>query len=187
MVSARTRYERFYPGQPLCWKAAAFAHEANEIFESLKDDEDDLNESCVSMEGTDVSSTSSNESDAEEEQTERREIISFGDSIEERTAVRIVAGQLKALSKSIMFINAPTPTQLVGQLHMLTNHMRFVCANKQTLDLQISSEQANRWADSYMKKHKLASDHSLMRNHVLPRIHHTDSETNDTVTAAASG
>jgi len=29
-VSARTRYEGMYPGQPLCWKAAAFAHEVNE-------------------------------------------------------------------------------------------------------------------------------------------------------------
>jgi hypothetical protein len=159
VVSARTRYERFYPGQPLCWKAAAFAHEVNEIYESLKDDDE-----CVSMEGTDVSSTSSQESagEMEEERLPGREIISFGDSGEERTAVRIVSGQLDARSKSIKMISSPTPLQLIGQLSMLTNHMKFVCKNRETLDLEISAEQADRCAITYMKKNNLSYEQNVV-------------------------
>lgn len=143
VVSARTRYEKFYPGQPLCWKAAAFAHEVNEIYEKLKDD----SSSCASLEGTDVSSASSLESLEEED---RRQIISFGDSSEERTAVNIVSGQLDAIPKSVMFMNSPSPAQIIGQLHMLTHHMDYVCDGKSSLDLQISAEQADRFAATYL-------------------------------------
>jgi hypothetical protein len=167
VVSARTRYERFYPGQPLCWKAAAFAHEVNEIYEKIKDDTN----SCASMEGTDVSSTSSMES-MDEDKPDPREIISFGDSLEERTAVNIVSGQLDAVPKSVMFMNAPSPLQIIGQLHMLTNHMKFVCESAKSLDLQISAEQADRCAYSYLKKHKISYDHTIIPNYV-PRIRRT--------------
>lgn len=144
IVSARTRYERFYPGQPLCWKAAAFAHEVNEMYEA------DVNSSIGSMELTDVSS---NESDEEHEPlSARREIISFGDSTEERTAVRIVSGQLSALPKSVMFLSNPSPAQLIGQLAMITSHMRFVCENKSSLDLEISPEQARQCAKKYLHR-----------------------------------
>lgn len=153
VISARTRYEKFYPGQPLCWKAAAFAHEVNEIYGKLRDDAN----SCASMEGTDVSSASSLDS-MEEDGTDRREIISFGDSVEERTAVNIVSGQLDAVPKSVMFLNAPSPLQIIGQLHMLTDHMRFVCENLKSLDLQITAEQAERCASSYLEKHSIEYD-----------------------------
>lgn len=145
VVSARTRYEKFYPGQPLCWKAAAFAHEVNEIYEKLKDD----SSSIASLEGTDVSSNSSLES---MEEDERRQIISFGDSSEERTAVNIVSGQLDAVPKSVMFMHSPSPAQIIGQLHMLTNHMDYVCHGSASLDLQISAEQADRFARTYLQR-----------------------------------
>ena len=182
VVSARTGYEQFYPGQTLCWKAAAFAHEVNEIFSSVvtnstehvsKVEDDD----CASMVGTDVSSTSSDEEEEDEAADSSgdsmdttaadhcdgdREIISFGDSMEERTAVRIVSKQLEATSKSVMFINAPTPVQIMGQLHMLTNHMQFVCENSNSLDLEISKDQADEAAGSYMKSHNLPYDHNVV-------------------------
>lgn len=158
MVSARTRYERFYPSQPLCWKAAAFAHEVNEVFESCNSAEGDWPEdanACL----TDVSSDSgSDEGSAATTPPNAggpraREIISFGDSMEERTAVRIVAEQLSATPKSVMFISSPSPTQIIGQLSMLTNNMAFVCTHESSLDLEISPEQAERCASSYLRRH----------------------------------
>ena len=132
IVSARTSYEKFYPGQPLCWKAAAFAHEVNETFQ----------EDCPSVELSDVSSTSSSDES-------RREIISFGDSMEERTAVKIVSDQLDSTPKSVMFIPAPTPLQIIGQLNMLATHMNFVCEHEESLDLEITVDQATRFAETY--------------------------------------
>ena len=129
VVSARTRYERHYPGQPLCWKAAAFAHEVNELYES------------TSLESTDISSASE----------DSREIVSFGDSMEERTAVRIVSEQLSATPKSVLFVSNPTPMQILGQLHMLENHLSFVCGHEKSLDLEITKSQAQKFADKYFQ------------------------------------
>jgi hypothetical protein len=178
VVSARTGYEKFYPGQPLCWKAAAFAHEVNEIYAQLREDGND----CASMELTDVSSASSIES-AEEIST-TREIISFGDSGEERTATNIVSKQLDALPKSVMFLSNPTPLQIIGQLHMLTNQMRFVCDNEKSLDLKITSDQADRFALSYLKKNRIYYDHKSIPNYV-PTINQSPS--GEGITASASG
>ena len=187
IVSARTRYERFYPGQPLCWKAAAFAHEVNEIFSASMEEagssagmeSDVLDTSCESMISTDDSSDGSTSSGDEHENTctkvfarssksrrsregedgtnekttNGREIISFGDSMEERTAVKIVSGQLSSLPKSVMFITSPTPVQLIGQLTMLTGHMHFVCEHGSSLDLEISPDQAHKCAETFLEQH----------------------------------
>jgi hypothetical protein len=138
----------------LCWKAAAFAHEVNEIYEQFPETEDSIMEgeeedtSFPSVASTDVSSC---------EEYGMREIISLGDSMEERTAVRIVAEQLQAQPKSVMFLSLPTPLQILGQLHMLHQHMKFVCTHPHSLDLEISPEQASRCAETYLRKHELVS------------------------------
>lgn len=172
IVSARTNYERFYPGQPLCWKAAAFAHEANEIFqtfsqqadETLEDDDasrrPSLELSDVSSEDSFDSSNSASENVTERKHVALREIISFGDSMEERTAVRIVSDQLDSTPKSVMFVPTPSPSQILGQLDMLTKHMKFVCEHKTSLDLEICSEEAQRCAESYLNKHSLERHNS---------------------------
>ena len=73
----------------------------------------------------------------------RKEVISFGDSMEERTAVKIVANQLEAHPKSVMFLSAPNPAQIIGQLAMITEHMQFVNDHELDLDIEISLEQAD--------------------------------------------
>uniref|UniRef100_A0A7S0GD80 Uncharacterized protein n=1 Tax=Proboscia inermis TaxID=420281 RepID=A0A7S0GD80_9STRA len=223
IISARTRYERFYPNQPLCWKAAAFAHEVNERFSSCDvsacegsiqkgavkstpkaDNDESFDVETLTL--TDVdSSTSSEESEtsldvpmdetspAKEKSSKnvsklssffqrssksspanrsaritqknadskisesicsgaKREVISFGDSMEERTAVKIISSQLEATPKSVMFISNPTPIQLIGQLTMLTSHMSFVCEHDKCLDLEISPHQAQKTAETFLKE-----------------------------------
>mmetsp|Transcript_24371 Transcript_24371/g.40399 ORF Transcript_24371/g.40399 Transcript_24371/m.40399 type:complete len:261 (+) Transcript_24371:53-835(+) len=148
IISARTRYERFYPNEPLCWKAAAFAHEVNEIYEGPPSLDVSLESSEVSSDGEDSIFTL----DSNGNSVRKREIISFGDSMDERRAVKIVSGQLAAIAKSVMFISSPSPLQLIGQLQMLTKHMAFVCEHESTLDLEISPHQAQQCAEKYMGK-----------------------------------
>lgn len=154
IVSARTQYEKFYPGQPLCWKAAAFAHEASEALQSSSQrniEIDGSNSPCPSVGESDVSS----EDDSSTEEAElltKSQIISFGDSMEERTAVRIVSDQLDTTPKSVMFVQSPNPYQIVGQLRLLTKHMDYVCKNGSTLDLEITLDQAIDSAKAYFQE-----------------------------------
>lgn len=230
IISARTRYEKFYPNQPLCWKAAAFAHEVNEHFCHLEEAHELLDRECShgmsddhappgrSMRGggrfdneslpdmdlasTDDSSLEDNSISSAEAESPgggcrfdaakfpggaasmaadavsstphttsiAREIISFGDSIEERTAVKIVSDQLDALPKSVKFLNNPTPCQIVGQLTMLTHHMKFVCENEEELDLEISSKQAEKCAQGYLARRGMSVPEGLKKSSDSPTI-----------------
>jgi len=298
IISARTRYEKFYPNQPLCWKAAAFAHEVNEHFCQLEeahemldrecshgrrscDDDDDNTRRSGSMhhggdhggdrkhhqedssslpdmdsastmddtscEDNSISSAEADSPGRDEEWSTKpdddnatdtnndtntnndanndddadmassssplsipttsqpnppilsREIISFGDSIEERTAVKIVSDQLSALPKSVKFLHDPSPQQIVGQLTMLTHHMAFVCTHGEDLDLEISEEQAERCARGYLARRGLrygGKGSSLEREHqhqqqqqptILQRILGTSTSAGDERTREESG
>jgi len=121
VISARTNYEKFFPEQPLCWKAACFAHESTEIYQSTK---------CHFRSA--------------------KEIISFGDSMDEYRATRIVAKQLSAVPKSVMFIQSPNPVQLIGELAVLTKFMRSVCAYHDKKDFKISPNLALEAARHYL-------------------------------------
>lgn len=120
VVSARSTYERFYPGAPLCWKAAAFAHEANQLF----------NAEASTHSAAPASDTAS---------PSTREIISFGDSNEERTAVKIASGQLGAVAKSVKFCESPNPEQLVKQVEVVTSWLQWLVGNRTELDLMLKS------------------------------------------------
>lgn len=95
-----------------------------------------------------------------------RQIISFGDSNEERMAVSIVSGQLDAVPKSIKFMASPSLLQIIGQLHLLTNHMQFVCESTKSLDMHITMEQADQYAASYLRDENLAYDDSIVPAYV---------------------
>lgn len=179
IISARTRYERFYPDQPLCWKAAAFAHEVNETFMRLKeemkasgrasaDHDDKTQDSLVSLASTEVSSQDSlfHEKDVSTSLTKSnsiqpmKEIMSFGDSMEERTALKIVSSQLYAMPKSVMFVTSPTPMQLIGQLTMLTDQMNYICSYGKELDLEISGQQAHKCAEQVLEHDKIETSNT---------------------------
>jgi len=108
VVSARTSFEKFFPGDPLCWKAATFAHELHQL-QKTKD-------------------------------TVLRNVISFGDSIEERTSVKIAASQLRARSKSIKFLDAPTFQQLHQELEVVTNCLEWIWKHSGDLDVVLTLE-----------------------------------------------
>jgi len=198
IVSARTRYEHFYPGQPLCWKAAAFAHEVNERFGTEKrndevgnrsnDSEQSIGSSFESLVSTDISSdgTPHNglESKTEKSDPEQiREVVSFGDSMEERTAVQIVSEQLSAIPKSVMFLTSPTPTQLLGQLAMLTSQMKYVCNHTDSLDLEMSPHQALKCAEAFLgrKNRKSLGVKRRTQVHNTSRIRYDRSDVNNSV------
>jgi hypothetical protein len=179
VVSARTGYEKFYPNQPLCWKAAAFAHEVNEAFDSLDE--------TTSLESTDVSSDDSSadfsSASGKPSAGANRQIISFGDSIEERTAVRIVSEQLGATSKSVMFVQSPNPAQIVGQLILLTQHMQYVCDHASSLDLEMCANQADQCAATHLRRKKIhVEDRQLGAHMNKMHIQRSNSKESDTVT-----
>jgi hypothetical protein len=97
----------------------------------------------------------------------KREIVSFGDSIEERTAVRIVSDQLDATPKSVKFLTNPTPNQIIGQLVMLTHHMAYVGEYKSDLDLEISSRQAEKCALGYLHRRGLVTSATAATNNTM--------------------
>mmetsp|Transcript_3359 Transcript_3359/g.3766 ORF Transcript_3359/g.3766 Transcript_3359/m.3766 type:complete len:320 (-) Transcript_3359:40-999(-) len=207
IVSARTRYEHFYPGQPLCWKAAAFAHEVNEQFGTEKgtvrgnrpvgNGSESVGSSFESMASTDISSDESPSpmssagglNDGSESKTDQapigqcREVVSFGDSMEERTAVQIVSEQLSAIPKSVMFLTSPTPTQLLGQLSMLTSQMNYVCNHTDSLDLEMSPDQAQKCAEAFLgrKNRKALGVQRRAQVHDSSRIRYDRSDVNNMV------
>jgi hypothetical protein len=96
--------------------------------------------------------------------------VSFGDSVEERTAVKIVSDQLDAVPKSVKFLNNPTPAQIVGQLAMITHHMKFVCDHEGDLDLEISHKQAERCVSGYLARRGLVVGGGGASPSILQRI-----------------
>merc|ERR1719491_1667935 len=114
---------------------------------------------------------------------EYREVVSFGDSMEERTAVQIVSEQLSAIPKSVMFLTSPTPIQLLGQLAMLTSQMNFVCNHAESLDLEMNPHQAQKCADAFLgrKNRKSLGIQRRTQVHNTSRIRYDRSEANNVV------
>jgi hypothetical protein len=121
--------------------------------------------------------------------------------MEERTAVRIVADQLAAVPKSVMFIQAPTPLQIIGQLEMVSTHMKYICNHRSNLDLEISPQQAERSAEQYMKRSRAralalssttttatsTASHNPFVNDMRMVLQRTPSESSEGVAATSQG
>jgi len=136
VVSARSSYEHFFPSVPLCWKAAAFAHEANELWE--RDDAAMPAAPATVPEGNGKSPTALPIPPAAPAVVKRqRVILSLGDSNEERTAVKIAAEQLGAISKSVKFVQHSPPVELSRQLDTVTSSMQWMLADTKPLDLML--------------------------------------------------
>jgi len=149
VVSARSGYEKFYPKKSLCWKAAAFACEVNQIFNNMTEESSFDDSSTLLTEASIISCSTSSTSSSERR---RREIISFGDSMDERTAVKIVASKLGAFSKSIKFIQHPSPVQIIGQLSIVNSQLNYICGNEKDIDVEISKPHAHKSAESILSK-----------------------------------
>jgi len=109
VVSAR-RYEHLYPGRSVCWKAAAFTHVAKAFFH-----------------GEDPSGT------------RPREIVSIGDSNDERLAVRAAAAPLDATAKAIKLVDAPSLDTVACQLVAVTAALPFLAAAKTSVDVDVAA------------------------------------------------
>ena len=109
VVSAR-RYEHLYPGRSVCWKAAAFTHVAKAFFHG------------------------------EDPDGQRpREIVSIGDSNDERLAVRAAAAPLDATAKAIKLVDAPSLDTVACQLVAVTAALPFLVAAKTSVDVDVAA------------------------------------------------
>lgn len=109
ITSARSTYEQMYPRSALAWKAAAFGKELSDAL------------------GCDATALQ-----------QMKNIVSFGDSMDERTAARIVASQRVARIKSIKFIETPQPCQSVQQLRFVHDCLESLVHHNGDLDLMLS-------------------------------------------------
>jgi len=154
IISARTRFQKIYPARPLCWKAAAFAHEVTEHFVnfthhietrySYSNTPTSCNPNLILEDKNPQRNYPTQEPiyDTKEfldrKVNDTQEIISFGDSLDERTALTIVASQLDAIPKSVTFLSSPTPLEIIGQLKMVAQHMEYICYHPWSMDLELT-------------------------------------------------
>merc|ERR1712146_376907 len=72
-----------------------------------------------------------------------RNILSFGDSLDEQTAVKINAIQLNSRSKSVKFLDNPTFSQLFRQLEVMVEYLPWISENQQDLDVLLTVQDEN--------------------------------------------
>jgi hypothetical protein len=106
LVSARANFEAIFPGDTVCWKAAAFAAELNLIQRHCN--------------------------------VHLRNILSLGDSLDERTAVKINANQINCKSKSVKFLDNPTHTQLLRELVVMVDYLPLITTDPNDMDVVLT-------------------------------------------------
>lgn len=112
VFSARSTFEPMYPNDPLQWKVAAFKQLVGHTQPiTICDSEEQL----------------------------QRSVISFGDSVHERDAVRKVTENLGCtFTKSVKFVERPNLEQLRREVDLVRNCLDYICGCKSDLDLMLT-------------------------------------------------
>lgn len=120
VVSARSTYEPRYPDSPISWKIAAFVQELHTF--SRKD-------------------TTTVAKRRMRKLRQKYNVISFGDSVHERTAVHEACGGLGdgvAVPKSVKFVERPCAQQLRRQVELVSSCLHDICSHPSKLDLMLT-------------------------------------------------
>lgn len=121
IVSARSTYQNLFPDSPETWKVEAFRHTLHESF----DNKMEVESKCYGM----------------NRPAEIRNLISFGDSMHERNALKRVSSDMNnTYCKSIKFVERPTLEQLERQLKIISGSFEYVCTHGGNLDLMLVVE-----------------------------------------------
>jgi len=113
VFSARSTYEPMYGNDPLQWKIAAFKQLIGHTqpMNIVSDSEADL----------------------------QRSVISFGDSVHERDAVRKVTADIgTCFTKSVKFVERPNLEQLRREVDLVRNCLDYICGCRSDLDLMLT-------------------------------------------------
>lgn len=109
VFSARSTFESMYPDSPLDWKIAAF----KQLVDQTRPAECDFGM--------------------------HRSVISFGDSVHERDAVRRVTKDLsECFTKSVKFVERPNLEQLRREVDLVRNCLDYICESRSDLDLMLT-------------------------------------------------
>jgi len=116
IVSARSAFETYFPDQPSCWKAAAFAYEIHEIMKRIASGDEAL---------ADV-----------------HRIVSVGDGFQERDGCAIACAQFGIKGVSLRMMPTPDPRQLRVQLAVVQQELAMLCTSGDDwLELQCVPQQ----------------------------------------------
>ena len=112
VFSARSTFEPMFPDNPLQWKVAAFKQLVGQTQpRNIMDSAENL----------------------------MRSVISFGDSVHERDAVRKVTANLgSTFTKSVKFVEQPNLEQLRREVDLVRNCLDYICGCKSDLDLMLT-------------------------------------------------
>mmetsp|Transcript_10101 Transcript_10101/g.11655 ORF Transcript_10101/g.11655 Transcript_10101/m.11655 type:complete len:173 (-) Transcript_10101:117-635(-) len=119
IVSARSTYQNRFPDSPETWKVEAFRNTLHESFDNKMEVESKCYNKSVQI----------------------RNLISFGDSMHERNALKHVTSDMSnTYCKSIKFVERPTLEQLERQLKIISGSFEYVCTHGGNLDLMLVVE-----------------------------------------------